>query len=102
MRLQLALRGTMSVGLAGTALALTAYGTGRPLTDFAIGAVFTMPGTFVLRDAEPRSRLVTLLALFLTAVASACITSAVHAVPLAGEVLLLGVWSRNIVGTRLA
>jgi uncharacterized membrane protein YccC len=89
LRLQLAARGTLSVGAATMALALASRLTGGALPDFAFGVVFSLVATFLLRDATRRGRLITLLALLPPSVAAVCATAFIHGMPLAGEALFL-------------
>jgi hypothetical protein len=89
LRLQLAARGTLSVALATTVLAVIANLTGRPITEFAFGTVLSMVGPFVMRDPTRRQRQTTLLLLLPPAAVAVTATSFLHAYPPAGEVWFL-------------
>jgi hypothetical protein len=80
LRLLLAMRGTLSVGLTACVLtacvlAAVAGAFGRPITEFAFGVVLSMVGPFLMRDPTRRQRLTTLLLLLLPAAAVAVAAS---------------------------
>jgi uncharacterized membrane protein YccC len=89
LRLLLAARGTLSVGLTTSALWLVCAVTGQPITELAFGAVFSMVAPFIMRDPIRRQRLITLLLLLPTAAAAVVAVSLVHAHPPAGELWFL-------------
>jgi uncharacterized membrane protein YccC len=89
LRLWLAMRGTLSVGLTATVLSVICALTGRPITDFAFGVVFSMVGTFVLRDPTRRGRQITLVMLLPPASVAVIASSLLHVLPLAGEAWFL-------------
>jgi uncharacterized membrane protein YccC len=89
LRLLLAARGTLSVGLTATALITLAACTGHPITDFAFGVVLSMVGPFVMRDPTRRQRQATLLLLLPPAAIAIVATGLLHPHPPAGEVWFL-------------
>jgi uncharacterized membrane protein YccC len=89
LRLQLALRGTLSVGLTATVLAVLAATLNRPITAFAFGVVLSMIGPFIMRDATRRQRQTTLLLLLPPAAVAVTVSSLLHAYAPAGEVWFL-------------
>jgi uncharacterized membrane protein YccC len=89
LRLLLAMRGTLSVGLTASVLAVVAGALGRPITEFAFGVVLSMIGPFVMRDPTRRQRQTTLLLLLPPAVVAVTASSLLHPYPPAGEVWFL-------------
>jgi uncharacterized membrane protein YccC len=89
LRLLLATRGTLSVLMAVLLLTFTAWITGRPATDFAFGAVLSMIGPFVMRDATRKQRQMTLLLLLPPAVVAATVASLAAERPPMGEIWFL-------------
>jgi uncharacterized membrane protein YgaE (UPF0421/DUF939 family) len=89
LRLLLAMRGTLSVGLAATCLSSLASFLGRPITEFAFGVVLSMVGPFVMRDATGQQRQTTLLLLLLPASVAVTASCLLHPYPPAGEVWFL-------------
>ncbi len=89
LRLLLAVRGTLSVGLTAALLAAIAATAGRPITEFAFGVVFSMIGPFVMRDPTRRQRLITLFLLLPPAAIAVTATSLLHAHAPAGEAWFL-------------
>jgi uncharacterized membrane protein YccC len=90
LRLLLAARGTLSVGLTATVMSLVAASLGRPITQFAFGVVLSMVGPFVMRDATRRQRQITLLSLLPPAAIAVIVSSLLHEYPPSGEVWFLG------------
>ena len=89
LRLQLSLRGTLSVALTVTVLAMIAGLLNRPITCFAFGVVLSMIGPFVMRDPTSRQRAITLLLLLPPAAIAATASSLLQAIPPAGELWFL-------------
>jgi uncharacterized membrane protein YccC len=89
LRLLLATRGTLSVGLTVTVLMAMAYFSGRPITQFAFGVVLSMVGPFVMRDPTRAARLTTLLLLLPPSVGAIVAASVANLHPPAGEVWFL-------------
>jgi hypothetical protein len=89
LRLLLAARGTLSVGLTATILILVAALLGRPITEFAFGVVLSMVGPFVMRDPTRRQRQATLLLLLPPAAVAITATAMLHPRPPAGEIWFL-------------
>jgi uncharacterized membrane protein YccC len=89
LRLLLAMRGTLSVGLTTTLLSALATWLGRPITEFAFGVVLSMIGPFVMRDSTRRQRQTTLLLLLLPAALAVIMSSLLSAHPPAGEIWFL-------------
>jgi uncharacterized membrane protein YccC len=90
LRLLLATRGTLSVGLTATVMSLVAASLGRPITEFAFGVVLSMVGPFVMRDPTRRQRLFTLLSLLPPAAIAVTVSSLLHEYPPSGEIWFLG------------
>jgi uncharacterized membrane protein YccC len=90
LRLLLAARGTLSVGLTATVMSLVAASLGRPITEFAFGVVLSMVGPFVMRDATRRQRQITLLSLLPPAAIAVTVSSLLHEYPPSGEIWFLG------------
>jgi hypothetical protein len=89
LRLLLAARGTLSVGLTATALSIIAATLGRPITEFAFGVVLSMVGPFVMRDPTRRGRQTTLLLLVLPATVAVIASCLLHPYRPAGELWFL-------------
>jgi uncharacterized membrane protein YccC len=89
LRLLLAARGTLSVGLTATLLYIVATALDRPITEFAFGVVLSMIGPFVMRDATRRQRQTTLLLLLAPAAVAVTASSLLHPYPPAGELWFL-------------
>ena len=89
LRLQLSLRGTLSVALTVTVLALITDLLGRPITQVAFGVVLSMVGPFVMRDQTSRQRATNLLLLLPPAAIAVTACALLQSVPLAGEVWFL-------------
>jgi hypothetical protein len=89
LRLLLAMRGTLSVGLAASVLAAIASAFGRPITEFAFGVVLSMIGPFLMRDPTRRQRLTTLLLLLPAAIVAVATSAMLHPYPPAGEIWFL-------------
>jgi uncharacterized membrane protein YccC len=89
LRLLLAARGTLSVGLTATAMALVAAATGHPITDFAFGVVLSMVGPFVMRDPTRAQRQATLFLLLPPAAIAVTATCLLHPYPPSGEIWFL-------------
>jgi uncharacterized membrane protein YccC len=89
LRLLLAARGTLSVGLTVAVLFALVYVFDRPITQFAFGVVLSMVGPFVMRDPTRAQRQLTLLLLLPPAAAAVVISSLANSYPPAGEVWLL-------------
>jgi uncharacterized membrane protein YccC len=90
LNLELACRGAVSVGLTVTLLVFLTQLTGVTLMEFAFGAVFSIVSVFVIRDQTRMGRVITFFALVPTAAAAMTATSFIHAEPLWGEALFLG------------
>jgi uncharacterized membrane protein YccC len=90
LRLLLATRGTLSVGLTATVMSLVAASLGRPIAEFAFGVVLSMVGPFVMRDPTRRQRLFTLLSLLPPAAIAVTVSSLLHEYPPSGEIWFLG------------
>src|ERR1700760_4748117 len=89
LRLLLATRGTLSVGLAAATLAAVADAVGCPITVFAFGVVFSMIGPFIMREPTRRERQRTLLLLLPPAAGAVVASTLLHPYPPAGEVWFL-------------
>jgi uncharacterized membrane protein YccC len=89
LRLLLAVRGTLSVVLAGFLIAGTAFASGAPGIEMAFGAVFSMVGPFVMRDPTRRGRQITMLLLLPPAAASVTCASLLAEHPPLGEIFFL-------------
>jgi uncharacterized membrane protein YccC len=89
LRLLLATRGTLSVGLTACVLAAVAGAFGCPITDFAFGVVLSMAGPFIMRDPTRRQRQTTLLVLLPPAAVAVTASALLHPYPPAGEILFL-------------
>ncbi len=89
LRLLLAARGVLSVGLAATLLFAVAAMLHQPPTVFAAGVVISMLGPFLMRDVTARQRRRTLLLLLIAAIGAAIASSLLWAIPFAGEAFFL-------------
>lgn len=89
LRLLLAMRGTLSVGLTTFVLATVAGASGRPITEFAFGVVLSMVGPFIMRDPTRRQRQTTLLLLLPPAAIAVAASGLLHPFPPAGEIWFL-------------
>jgi Fusaric acid resistance protein-like len=89
LRLLLAMRGTLSVGLTASVLAAIAARYGYPITEFAFGVVLSMVGPFIMRDPTRRQRQITLLLLLPPAAVAVTASALLHPYPAAGEIWFL-------------
>jgi uncharacterized membrane protein YccC len=83
------MRGTLSVGLTASVLAVIASTSGRPITEFAFGVVLSMVGPFIMRDPTRRQRQTTLLLLLPPAGVAVTASALLHPYPPGGEVWFL-------------